>query len=350
MTATGPAPGPASASCGAEAVLALVLGGGNALGAYHGGVIAAMEAEGVEPDWVAGSSIGAVMAALVAGNPPGQRAEAAREFWSRGASLDGPASWLPDAWRKPFHTTAALQARIAGRPSLYHLRLSDLLGGDGRPGLYDASPMRRTLADLVDLALLNSGRMRVTAMTVDLLTGEEHPFDTADGPLDLDHIMASTALIPDFPAVTINGRQYVDGGLAANVPMDVVLGPAPTGPVSVFAADPLPSAAPLPRKLGEALERQTDLTFASQTNRTARAMKQLWDLRADMPGALYRMNYAYQPGEVGLKGFDFSKSSIDRRWAAGEADMRRAIAQWRANPPSQPGLQVHGPVALAQAA
>lgn len=332
-------------------MLALVLGGGNALGAYHGGVIAAMEEAGIEPDWVAGSSIGAVMGALVAGNPPGKRAAAAREFWNRGASLDGPASWLPDEWRKPFHTVASLQARIGGRPGLYHLRVSELMGGDGRPGLYDASPMGRTLAGLINLDLLNSGRVRLSVMTVDLATGEEQPFDTAHGRLEVDHILASTALIPDFPAVSINGRQYVDGGLAANVPLDLVLGPAPTEAMAVFAADPLTSAAPLPRKLGEAMERQTDLIFASQTNRTIRAMKQLWELRdAATPGAVYRMSYPYQEGEVAMKGFDFSRSSIERRWAAGEADMRRAIAQWRVSPPAGRGLQVHGPVTLADAA
>ena len=333
-------------------MLALVLGGGNALGAYHGGVVSAMEAAGVEPDWVAGSSIGAVMGAIIAGNPPGKREAAMREFWRRGASLlDGPASWLPDGWRKPFHTTAALQARIAGRPGLYHLRLSELLGGDGRPGLYDAGPMRRNLADLVDLDLMNSGRVRLTVMTVDLGTGEEQPFDTAHERLELDHILASTALIPDFPAVTINGRQYVDGGLAANVPMDLVLAPEPTEALSVFAADPLPSAAPLPRKLGEAAERQTDLIFASQTNRTLRAMHQLWELRnSDVPGAVYRISYAYQPGEVALKGFDFSHSSIERRWQAGQADMATAIQLWRASPPQGRGLQVHQPNKLAHAA
>lgn len=332
-------------------MLALVLGGGNALGAYHGGVVAAMDAAGIGPDWVAGSSIGAVMGALIAGNPPDRRLPAIREFWRRGAALDGPASWLPDAWRKPFHTTAALRARIGGRPGLYHLRLAGLLGGDGRPGLYDAGPMRRTLGELMDLDVLNDGRVRLSVMTVDLATGEEQPWDTAHGRLDLDHIMASTALIPDFPAVAIGGRQYVDGGLSANVPMDLVLQPEPSEALSVFAADPLPSAAPLPRKMGEAAERQTDLMFASQTNRTLRAMRQLWDLRASpVPGAVYRINYAHQPGETALKGFDFSQSSLDRRWQAGQADMSAALALWRAEPPSGRGLQVHAPVALAHAA
>lgn len=332
-------------------MLALVLGGGNALGAYHGGVVAAMEAEGVSPDWVAGSSIGAVMGALVAGNPPGRRTDAVREFWRRGTSIDGPASWLPDAWRKPFHATAALQARVLGRPGLYHLRLSELMGGDGRPGLYDVGPMRRTLTELVDFGLLNDGPVRLSVMTIDLATGLEAPFDTARERLTLDHLMASTALVPDFPAVAINGRHYVDGGLAANVPMDLVLEDPPTDAMSVFAVDPFPSAAPIPRRLGQASERQTDLTFASQTNRTLRAMRQLWDLRnADAPGAVYRISYGYQPGETAMKGFDFSQSSLDRRWAAGEADMRAALRTWRDAPPSGRGLRVHEPAPLPDAA
>lgn len=109
-------------------MLALVLGGGNAVGAYHGGVVSALETAGVQPDWVAGSSIGAIMGALIAGNSPGRRTAAVREFWRRGEQSDGPASWVPEAWRKAMHMTAALQARTMGRPALYHLRMSQLMG------------------------------------------------------------------------------------------------------------------------------------------------------------------------------------------------------------------------------
>jgi len=355
-------------------VLALVLGGGNAVGAYHGGVVAAMEAAAVEPYWLAGSSIAAVMAALVAGNPHGQRTVAMREFWRRGTQLDGPASWVPEGWRKAIHMTAALQARTMGRPALYQPRLSQLIpartsfdplvpAAKGRlsrvstrsrlvrtgitgltlnPGMYDAAPMRCTIEDLVDFDLLNSGAVRVSVMTVDLESGLEHPFDTVRDRLTADHILASAALIPDFPAVEINGRAYVDGGLAANVPVDLVLQEPPSAPLACFSADPFPRAGPRPRRLGDAAERQTDLIFASQTERTLRAMQQIWDLRdADAPGAVYRLTYASQPDETAMKGFDFSQSSIERRWQQGETDMGTALRLWRDRPPFGRGLQVH---------
>lgn len=323
-------------------MLALVLGIGNAVGAYHGGVVAAMEAAAVEPYWLAGSSIGAVMAALVAGNPHGQRTAAMREFWRRGTQLDGPASWVPEGWRKAIYVTAALQARTMGRPALYQPRLFQLTGLTLNPGMYDAAPMRRTIEDLVDFDLLNSGAVRVSVMTVDLESGLEHPFDTVRDRLTADHILASAALIPDFPAVEINGRAYVDGGLAANVPVDLVLQEPPSAPLACFSADPFPRAGPRPRRLGDAAARQTDLIFASQTERTLRAMQQIWDLRdADAPAAVYRLTYASQPDETAMKGFDFSQSSIERRWQQGETDMGTALRLWRDRPPFGRGLQVH---------
>lgn len=325
-------------------MLALVLGGGNALGAYHGGVIEAAETAGLEPNWVAGSSMGAVMGALVAGNPPGRRTAAVREFWRRGASLDGAVSWVPDAWRKAFHAASALQARVLGRPSLYNLRLSQLLGVEANPGLYDAAPMRRTLEGLIDLDLMNTGPVRLSVMTVDLESGLETTFDTAHGRLTLDHIMASTALIPDFPAVEIGGRLYVDGGLAANVPADLVLQEPHKAALSCFTVDPLPRAAPRPHRLGDASQRQTDLIFACQTERTLRAMRQLWQARdGNAPGAVYRLNYPAQAGETAMKGFDFSQSSVERRWRQGLADMSAALRLWRDKPPVAPGLAVHEP-------
>src|SRR3954454_6625523 len=108
-------------------MLALVMGGGNALGAYHGGVVEALAASGIWPDWVAGSSIGGLTGALLAGNAPDRRLAAVREVWGRSALVDGPTAWVPDFLRKPVHLSAALQARIMGRPQMFHLRLSELL-------------------------------------------------------------------------------------------------------------------------------------------------------------------------------------------------------------------------------
>jgi NTE family protein len=328
-------------------MLALVLGGGNALGAFHGGVIQALEAEGAWPDWAAGSSIGGIMAALIAGNPPERRLPAVREFWRRGALEDRATSWVPESVRKTIHLTAALQARLAGRPQLFHLRLFELLGGHGKPGLYGRDPMRRVLDQLIDFDLLNSGAIRVSLMTVDAGTGAETPFDTTRERLTMDHLMATSALIPDFPAVEIGGRALVDGGLAANVPADLVLSERPAEPLACFIADPFPIAAPQPARLTDAAERQSDLTFACQTVRTLRAMRQLWEAREGPPGTVYCVDYSYQESEVAMKSYDFARSSLDRRWACGREQMTRALRLWREAPPSGPGLRIHGPAAMS---
>jgi len=322
-------------------VLALVLGGGNALGAYHGGIVEALAAENVWPDWIAGSSIGAVVGAIIAGNAPQRRLEAVREFWRRAALADASVSWVPEPLRKSFHFTAALQARLAGRPQLFYLRLAELLGTGRDPGLYNRTPMRRTIEELVDFDLLNKGPIRLSALAVDVETGAEVSFDSARERLEVDHLMASSALVPDFPAVAIGERAFADGGFAANVPADLVLGEKATEPLACFTADLFPLAAPRPRRVGDAAERQTDLTFACQTVRTLRGMRQLWESREGAPGAVYAMNYSYQEGEVAMKSYDFAQTSIDRRWSRGRIDMQRALALQRARPPTEPGLAIH---------
>lgn len=332
----------------ANDTFALVMGGGNALGAYHGGVAEAMEAEGVWPDRVAGSSIGAVMGALIAGNPPERRVPAIREFWRRVTQPDGPASLVPDALRLPAHLAAVLGARLTGQPGMFTPRYTDLFGTGGNPSFYDLGPMRRSLTELVDFDLLNSGAVRFQLMAVDVETGQEVPFDTARERIEPDHVVASAGLIPDFAPVEIGGRALVDGGLADNVPSDLVLLEEPGGPVALFAVDLYPSAAPRPRTVAMATQRIVDLIYRSQTDRTLRAMRAIWELRAGPhPGAVYRLEYPDTPGEVSLKSYDFSASSLQRRWAQGERDMRAALRLWREQPPSGRGLYLHPPIGPA---
>lgn len=325
------------------------MGGGNALGAYHGGVASAMEAEGVWPDRVAGSSIGAVMGALIVGNPPERRVSAMREFWHRVTRSDGAASLFPDALRVPAHLAAVLGARMAGQPGMFTTRYADLFGAGANPSLYDLGPMRRSLEELVDFDRLNSGAVRFQIMAVDVETGEEVAFDTARDRIEPDHVLASAGLIPDFAPVEIGGRALVDGGLADNVPSDLVLLEEPTGPVALFAVDLYPSAAPRPRTVAMAMQRLVDLIYRSQTDRTLRAMRAIWELRGGPhPGAVYRLEYSDTPGEVSLKSYDFSRSSLERRWVQGERDMRAALRLWREQPPAGQGLRLHPPMGPAQ--
>jgi NTE family protein len=317
---------------------ALVLSGGNALGAYHLGAWRALGAAGLEPGWIAGTSIGAVTAAIIAGNPPERRTVALEQFWSRAATFDGGAALLPATMRAPFQYLQAAASRLLGRASLFTLRAPDLSGQ--RPGLFDATPMRGLLNELVDFDRLNGGGIRVSILAVDLETGDEVAFDTQRERLSVDHIMASAAFIPDFPAVEIDGRMLVDGGLAANLPLHLVLGDPATGsvpPPACFAVDLFPSQAPLPRSILQGLQRQTDLLFASQSKRTIAHLHDAWGGRAGGCRVFY-VGYQALAEEVALKGFDFSHSSLRRRAQQGEDAMARQIEVWRTCPQAA-GLQ-----------
>jgi NTE family protein len=321
----------------------LVLSGGNALGAYHAGAWAALEAAEITPGWLVGTSIGAVTAAILAGSPPERRDAALRRFWHAAGAFDS-AGLLPPALRLPLQYGQALTARLLGRPALFNLRPPDLTGRDPRASLYDAEPMRRLLEELIDVGRLNAGDIRVTVVALDLASGEEAVFDTARARIGLDHVMASAALIPDFPPVEIGGRLLVDGGLAANLALHLVLEEALDRPrterLTCFAADLFPAAASGPRGLLQLSQRQSDLIFASQTRRALHALTRLW--QGQSPGAdVFLLSYAALEEETALKGFDFSAGSLQRRRAAGERDMQRQIAAFRAGARDAPGLTVH---------
>jgi NTE family protein len=315
----------------------LILGGGNALGCYLAGAYEALHAAGEEPDWVAGTSIGAVTAGLIVGNPPERRLERLRAYWSQAAAPN----WLP--WQRAAQRMGALQTRLAGRPAMFHPRLPNLSGQPERVGMYDVAPMRRTLEELIDFDRLNSGAVRLSVVAVDLETGAEVVFNTATTRITVDHLMASAALIPDFPPARIGERWLVDGGLAANVPVDPVLGPEAAEDMLCFLVDLFPIQAPAPRDLAGMAMRQTDLTFACQTERSLRAVAAL-----DATGPpkrprvdVIRTSYAANASETLMKSWDFSQAALTRRWDSGRADMHATLRRFRSLPPGGAGVTSH---------
>jgi NTE family protein len=316
---------------------ALVLGGGNALGCYLAGAYEALHDAGEQPDWVAGTSIGAMMAAIIAGNAPERRMERLQAFWRRAASPD----WLP--WPRGAQWLAALQTRVLGRPGLFYPRLMQLSGEPDRTGVYDTAPMRRALAELVDFGRLNGGETRLSICTTDLESGEQVVFDSGRDRLTPDHLLASAALIPDFAPVRIGDRWLVDGGFASNVPIDLVLDPPPTAEMVCYFVDLVPLRAPLPASLAGMSMRQTDLTFACQTQRTLEALLALDRTRGPQRPRVdvVPVCYADEAGETAMKSWDFSQTAVTRRWKAGHGDMRAALARFREAAASGPGLTVH---------
>lgn len=321
-------------SCG----LALVLGGGNALGAYHAGVQQALEEAGIVPDRIVGTSIGAITGAIIAGNAPQDRAARLAEFW-RPAGADVPA-WFPDDWRRTGETLATL---MGGRRGMFTPPGTALLGGV--PALYDTAPLARTLDALVDRDRLNRGAIRYQALAVDLDTGDDALFDTDDMPLTTAHVLASAALPPSFPPVAIAGKRYVDGGLSANLPLDPVLGAPGDTPLLCLAVDLLPLAACRPDTLGAMVERAQDLTFAVQSRRSVAHWRERYahdPALRERSVVLATLTYADQAPEVAGKAMDFSPASVRRRWDAGRRDAAALLARWQGGtlPIGEPGLHV----------
>ena len=324
--------------------IVLVLQGGGALGAYQAGVYQALSEAGIEPDWVIGTSIGAINASLIAGNPPELRLQRLEEFWRRvtrpalaqlvaAAPLLGP-------W------TANMMTIAGGLTNFFEPHLMAFLGpvslGSERSGYYSTEPLERTLGEMVDLALLNKGRPRLTVGAAKVQTGDMHYFDSRDCELTIKHVMASGALPPAFPAVRVDDDLYWDGGILSNT----------SG--LIFAVHMWAPNGPEPDSIAKVLARQKDLQYASRAASHIARQKQLHKMRhiirelaeklppevAMTPevrelasyGCVTRMHVVRLlapalAGEDHAKDIDFSRVGIQHRWRAGYADTRRVLAR-----------------------
>ena len=304
--------------------VALVLAGGNALGAYQAGVYQALHEHGIEPDWIVGTSIGAINGAVIAGNTPERRLSRLAELWRPATAHQGWPDWwqfVPDSWRR---TGEAISTMLSGRPGIF-APLGSTLGntGHGHLAIYDTHPLCTSLAALIDFERLNHGPVRYAAMAVDFDSGEDKVFDSKDHPIAADHIRASAALPPAFPAVSIDGRMFVDGGLSANLPLDPVLSAPGDTPLLCIAIDLLPIAFPRPRSLGEVIGRTQDLVFGVQSRRTVERWRSAYRAGGSHSVhsvALVRLSYTDQEREVAGKAMDFSPRSVRHRWDAGHRD------------------------------
>ena len=263
--------------------------GGGALGAYQVGVYQGLHEAGIVPNWIAGVSIGAFNAALIAGNAPERRMQALREFWetisqpylfpattlgqeARFSDIDENArAWL-DTWE-------AWRAMMEGQRGFYQPRSwfgEDLLSAPGpeRASLYTTQPMLETLERMVDFDRLNHGGIRVSVGAVDVASGNLEYFDNARMRLDARHILASGALPPAFPAVEIDGRYFWDGGLVSNTPLSQVFDAEPRKDSLVFQVDLWNARGELPQNLLDVAEREKEIRYSSRT-RTITDMQRL---------------------------------------------------------------------------
>jgi NTE family protein len=191
--------------------VALVLQGGGALGAYKAGVYEALAEAGIQPDWIAGISIGAINAAIIAGNPPNSRVDRLREFWTQ-VTADGLWPFLGnanlglvrgDAARNFLSQMSATTALTSGARGFFAARpVTPWLQPAGTidaTSFYDTEYLNRTLEHLVDFDRLNAGAARFSVGAVNVPTGNFVYFDSTTHTIRPEHVMASGALRLDFP-------------------------------------------------------------------------------------------------------------------------------------------------------
>jgi NTE family protein len=245
-----------AAKSGAQTVL--VLQGGGALGAYQAGVFQALQEAGIEPDWIIGTSIGAINAALIAGNAPENRLARLQAFWNRIRHEQPFSEW----WQALFGAAGVnLGIMARGLPNFFLPNPMALFGihhphGADRAGFYSTDPLRATLAELVDFDHLNAGGTRLTVGAVSALTGKMRYFDSRSMTLAADHVMASGALPPAFPAVVIEGEPYWDGGIYSNTPIEVVFDDRPRLDSLIFSVNMWQPHGPAPETLWQVFGRQ----------------------------------------------------------------------------------------------
>jgi NTE family protein len=358
--------------------IVLVFQGGGALGAYQAGVYEALHEKGIEPDWLIGTSIGAINASIIAGNKPADRLEKLREFWRRVeqsptleslSMLPWIGSSLPN-WNTLAAGIAgffrpnpiAFAAGIAGffRPNpIAFLGWHVPLAPDGA-GYYSTMPLQDTLCELVDFSLIAKSAPRLTVGAAKVRTSEMRYFDSRDMALDVRHVMASGALPPAFPPVRIDGDLYWDGGILSNTPVEAIFDDLPRRNSLVFAVHVWNSEGEEPGSIWRVMHRQKEIQYSSRAITHIARQKQIHRLRhiiaefakrvpeterqsetvreMALYGCLTRVHVVRLlaprlDGEDHTKDIDFSHVGIRKRWEAGLADARKALdaAPWEGN-------------------
>jgi NTE family protein len=334
----------------------LVLQGGGALGSYQAGVYQALHEAGVEPDWIIGTSIGAINASLIAGNEIENRLPRLREFWKR---MEQNPTWnfadLFPGFNEKLSYWSTITHGVAGffRPNpLAHVGDAYALGPDNA-GYYSTAPLQETLEELVDFDLVNRCEPRLTVGAAHVRTSRMCYFDSRDCAITIRHVLASGALPPAFPAVRIEGELYWDGGILSNTPTEAVFDDTPRVDSLIFSVHLWNPAGSEPTTMAEVFNRHKDVQYSSRISSQIQRQQQLHRLRhvinqlawrlpeADRQSAAVRelTSYGCQTTmhvvrllapqldrETHTKDIDFSASGIKQRWDAGYAHTKSVLA------------------------
>jgi len=338
-----------------------VFQGGGALGAYQAGVYEGFAEHNIHPDWMAGVSIGAINAALIAGNTVEHRLQRLQDFWTRVSSAIPitPPSYL-DPWRLLLNRLSSTATATFGVPGFFSPRFpGPIFASDGTPetvSLYDTTPLRETLLELIDFDLLNTRAIRLSVGAVNVRTGNSIYFDNRDPNLVFtpEHIMASGALPPGLPAVRIDDEDYWDGGIVSNTPLWYVLDDDPHLNAMIAQIDLFSARGERPQNLDEVLERQKDIQYSSKTRFNTMRAKEMEELRHALGRLLEKLpaklrddpDYKLLAPQcedkrqitiahlinrrfsttTNAKDYEFSRATVRELWEAGLDDIRRTCA------------------------
>lgn len=345
--------------------VAYVLQGGGSLGAYQMGVVKGLLEAGYEPDWMAATSIGAIQSAIIVGNHPDKRIEKLDEFWQRIApgSMFDPLAHA-QATQDLYNQIGASLALMMGQPHFFFPKVyAGMLKYFGDPtslSYYDTTPLRETLLDLIDFDLLNSCPIRLSLGAVQIRTGHLIYFNNINYKIDVEHVMASAALPPGFPAIEVDGEMYWDGGVHSNSPLEVILEANPPDNTLCFLVDAFGGAPFLPRTMAEIEERVKDISYGTHAERTIynylqrQHMRQSMQvLREGLPPAqrkkfakeldigiphnctLVHMIYGDRLVRAASKDYNFGHEIIQQREACGYRDAKAVLknqAEWGVMP------------------
>jgi NTE family protein len=357
----------------------LVLQGGGSLGAYQAGVFEGLVEAGFSPDWVTGVSIGAINAALIAGNAPDRRIARLRDFWSVVSS--GVLGYLPakeypsvDPLRQVFNRMSATASATFGVPGFYAPRVPPAVlmpaGSVEALSIYDTAPLRSTLEELIDFKLINRRAIRLSLGAVNVETGNSTYFDSLQTRIGPEHVLASSALPPAFAPVEIDGQHYWDGGIVSNTPLWYVLDSSPPMRALIIQVDLFGATGELPRNLEQVMERHKDIMYSSKTRFNTTRVRELQQLRSPLHRLLQKLpeDLKLDPDAKALeklssgthidivhfinrhgayssfsKDYEFSRATMLRRWEAGLEDVRRSVAhpEWLRKSQLAEGIRVY---------
>ena len=281
-----------------DAPAALVFSGGGAKGAWEAGAAVAFIEGGLPVRLVAGSSAGALNAAMLA---------------------DGRLDRLQAHWR-----TVTREQVYRLRPGVFFAGLLPgwltLLALDSAGSLFDPAPLRALITGAIDVERVRASPLRLLVVTTDLARREPKLFDNAS--VSVEALMAASAVPGAFPPVAVDGALLVDGGLTGRAPvLEALAAGPPVARALVMLSYAAGEQGAPPTRLRRTLEEAFELAMIHQIRRDvelARLKYPAVDVQVLAPSA-----------PLGLRPLDFDPAGMAAALERGREDAARCLAAWR---------------------